>query len=171
MLHVFFGWHRVHTLIVHFPVILLLVAPFLVIVGIAVTGAKRRLYLGSALIFMVLGTGTAYLAVATGKLAVKSVISTPGLNILLSEHQSLAQTTLRLFSALTLGFAALFFSRKLLARDVEPWVSTALLVVFLLFYGTGAVLLVDTTLKGGRLVHALGAKAAATHILPSKGGR
>jgi uncharacterized membrane protein len=171
MFHLSPAWNGLHSLVVHFLLILLLVAPLLVIVGITVSAAKRRLFLGSALTLMVLGTGMAYLAVATGELAVKGVISTPSFNDLLNEHQSLAKTTLELFSALTLGFAALFFSPKLLGRDLEAWVRTSLFTAFLLFYGTGAVLLIDTTLKGGRLVHMLGTKTAETSILPHKGGR
>ncbi len=171
MFHLYPARNEWHTLVVHFPIILLLVAPLLVIVAISVSAAKRRLYLGSALTLMVLGTGLAYLAVATGELAKKGVISTPGFNVLVNEHQSLAETTLELFSALTLGFAALFFFPKLIGRDLEPWVSTALLGAFLLFYGTGAVLLIDTTLKGGRLAHVLGAKEAVICNLPNKGGR
>ena len=33
MLHLFSAWNRLHPIIVHFPVILLLVAPVLVILG------------------------------------------------------------------------------------------------------------------------------------------
>ena len=160
-----------HSLVVHFPIILLLVAPFFVIMGATVSAAKRRLFLGLALTFMVLGTGMTYVAAATGELAMKDVVSTPGFNDLLNQHQSLAESTREMFSALTLGFAALLFFSELLGRDLESWVRTALFAVFLLFYGTGDVLLIDTTLKGGRLAHVLDAKTAVTCNLPSKGGR
>lgn len=171
MVHLPPSWNGLHALVVHFPIILLLVAPFFVIVGATVSAAKRRLFLGLALTFMVLGTGMTYLAVATGELAMKDVVSMPGLNDLLSEHWSLAQSTRALFSVLTVAFAALLFAHRLLERELDSWVRTSLFAAFLLFYGTGVVLLVDTALKGGRLVHVLGAKAAVTCNLPSKGGR
>jgi len=171
MFHLSPGWNGLHRFIVYFPVILLLVAPLFVIVGAAVSAAKRQLFLGSALTLMLLGTGMSYLAVATGELAMKGVISTPGFNDLINEHQSLAKTTLELFSALTLGFAALVFSPKLLRRDLESWVRTSLFAAFLVFYGTGAVLLIDTTLKGGSIVRVLDATQAVTNNLPNKGGR
>jgi uncharacterized membrane protein/CheY-like chemotaxis protein len=171
MFHVSPDWSGLHHFIVHFPIILLLVAPLFVIVGIAVPVTKSRLFLGSALTLMVLGTGMTYLAVATGELATKVVAPAPALNALLEEHRSLAETTRELFSVLTLVFAALLFGHRLLRHELDSRVSRALFAVFLIFYGTGAVLLVDTTLKGSRLVHMLGTNAAETRILPQKGGR
>jgi uncharacterized membrane protein len=171
MLHLSPDWNGLHRLVVHFPIILLLVAPLFVIVGAVSSAARRRLFLGAALILVVLGTGMTYLAVATGELAMKAVASAPALDGLLQEHRSLAQSTRELFSVLTLAFAALLFPHTLLRRELDSWVRTSLFAAFLIFYGTGAVLLVDTALKGDRLVHVLGAKTAVTNNLPNKGGR
>jgi uncharacterized membrane protein len=165
------AWNELHPVIVHFSIILLLVAPLLVVVAVVPCVAQRGLFLGSALALMVLGTGVTYLAVATGESAMKVVVSAPALGGLLGEHQSLAQSTRELFSLLTLLFAALLFAHRLLGRELDAGVSTALFTAFLIFYVTGAVLLVDTALKGERLVHALGATTATTCNLPNKGGR
>ena len=162
--------NELHPVIVHFSIILLLVAPLLVIVSAAVSASKQRLLLESALTLMVLGTGMTYLAVETGESAMKVVVSAPALGGLVGEHQSLAQSTRELFSLLTLLFAALLFAHRLLGRELDAGVSTALFTAFLIFYVTGAVLLVDTALKGQRLVHALGATTAETCNLPNKGG-
>jgi uncharacterized membrane protein len=164
-------WNGLHPLIVHFAIILLLVAPFLVIVGVGFSAAKRRLFLGSALTLMVLGTAMTYVAVATGELAMKAVATAPALSGLLEEHRSLAKTTTELFSVLTLVFAALLFAQRLLGRELDSWVSTALFAAFLIFYGTGAVLLVNTALKGGHLAHVLGEQTPLTSNLPNMGGR
>jgi uncharacterized membrane protein len=164
-------WNGLHSLVVHFPIILLLLAPLLIIVGAVPSVARRRLFLGAALILMVVGTSMTYLAVATGELAMKVVASAPALNGLLQEHRALGQSTRELFSLLTLAFAALLYAHRLPGRELDAWVRTALLAAFLVFYGTGAVLLVDTALKGGRFVHALGATTAATCSLPNHGGR
>lgn len=164
-------WSGLHPLIVHIPIILLLVAPLLVITGVRFSSGKGRLFLGSAFTLMVLGTVMTYVAVASGELATKSVISPPGFEALLYEHRALAETTRDLFSMLTLAFAALLFARRMLTRELDSWVSTALFAVFLIFYGSGAVLLVDTAIKGGRLVHLLGTNPAVTSNLPNIGGR
>jgi uncharacterized membrane protein len=171
MFHLSPGWSGLHSFVVPFPIIFLLVAPVLVIVGARATAAKRQVFLGSALTLMVLGTGMTYLAFATGKLAMKGIVPTPGLSDLLNDHWSLAESTLELFSGLTLGFAALLFFSKLLGRDLESGVRTALFSAFLVFYGIGAVLLIDTTLRGGHVAHVLGAKTAVTCNLPNKEGR
>ena len=170
MLHLSPEWNGLHALIVYLPIILLLTAPFVVIVGIGFSAAKRRLFLGSALTLMVLGTAMTFLAVTTGEVAMRAVRPTPAFKVTLEEHRALAETTRELFSVLTLGFAALLFVPRLLGRDLESRPKTALFAAFLVFYATGAVLLVDTALKGGRLVHMLGAKPAVTCNLPAKGG-
>jgi uncharacterized membrane protein len=171
MPHLFPGWDGLHRLIAHFPIILLLVAPLFVIMGAVPSVARKRLFLGSALTLMVLGTSMTYWAVATGELAMKVAVAPPAFATLLEEHRSLAQSTRELFSVLTLVFAALLFGLRLLRCELDSWVRTSLFAAFLIFYGTGVVLLVDTALKGDRLVHVLGAKTAVICNLPSKGGR
>jgi uncharacterized membrane protein len=171
MAHLSPGWDGVHSLIVHFPIVLLLLAPVFVIMGAVPSAARKRLFLGSALTLMILGTGMTYLAVATGELAMKNAVAPPAFATLLEEHRSLAQSTRELFSVLTLAFAALLFAHGLLRRELDSWVRTSLFAAFLIFYGTGAIFLVETAVKGGHLAHVLGAKTTVTCNLPSKGGR
>ena len=171
MFHFFPAWSGLHPVVVHFPVILLMTAPLLVIAGAALPTARRRPFLAAALTLMVLGTGMTYLAVATGESARRTVASGPALSSLLEGHRTLAETTREVFSVLTLAFAVLLFAHKLMRRELDSWIRTSLLAAFLLFYGTGAVLLIDTTLKGTRLVRVLGAGRAVTSNLPSEGGR
>ena len=104
---------------------------------------------------MVLGTCTTYFAVTTGELATKVVVSTPALNGLLEEHRSLARSTRELFSVLTLGFAALLFAPKLLRRELDSKIRISLFAAFLIFYGTGAIFLVETARRGSRLGHGI----------------
>jgi len=171
MFHLFPTWNGLHPVVVHFPIILLLIAPLLVILGTVLPEARRGPFLASALILMVLGTSMSYLAAATGESATKVIASTTAVAALLEEHRCLAETTRDLFSVLTLIFAVLLFARRLLRCGLDSWVRTSLFGAFLLFYGSGAVLLVDTAVKGTRLVHVLGATTAVTCNLPSKGGR
>jgi len=117
---------------------------------------------------MVLGTAMTFVAVATGEAAMKVVGSTPAIVVALEEHRALAETTRELFSVLTLGFAALLFAPRLLGRELESRINTALLAIYLLFYATGALFLVHTALQGGQLVRELEAKTAATYQLSGK---
>ena len=171
MLHLSPDWNGSHALIVHFPIILLLVAPFFVIVGIGLSAAKRRLFLGSALTLMVLGTAMTFVAVATGEAAMEVVGSTPAIKVALEEHRALAETTTELFSVLTLGFAALLFAPRLLGRELESRINTALFAIYLIFYATGALFLVHTALQGGQLVRELEAKAATYQLSGKESAR
>jgi uncharacterized membrane protein len=171
MFHLFPASNGFHPAVAHFMVILLLITPLLVILGAVLPEAHRGPFLAAALILMALGTSMTYVAVATGESAMKAIASAPAVAALLEEHQSLAESTRELFSVLTLVFAVLLLAHRLLRRELDSWVRISLFVVFLLFYGTGAVLLVDTALKGSRLVQVLGAEGAVTCNLPSKGER
>ena len=170
MLHLPLGWNGLHALIVHILIILLLVAPFLAIVGIGLWAAKRRLFLGSALALMVLGTAMTFVAITTGEVAMRAVGPTPAFKVALEEHRALAETTRELFSVLTLGFAALLFVPRLSGCELESRLNTALFAVYLVFYATGALFLVNTALEGGRLIRELEAKTAATYQLSGKEG-
>ena len=165
MLHYSPTWSGVHPLIAHTVPILLLAAPFLVMLAIGLSPHKRQLFLMSALGVMILGTTATFLALATGEAAVAVVNSTPASEIAVEEHRTLAETTSELFSVLTLAFAALVFAPKLLQRELRSRINTALLAVFLVFYATGAIFLVHTALHGGRLVRELQANSATTYRL------
>ena len=157
-----------HPLVAHFLIILLLAAPFLVMVGIGLPPEKRRLLLGATLAVMALGTATTFLAFATGEAAMAAASSTPHFRVVLEEHKALAETTRDLFSVLTLGLAVLLFAPRLLKRDLEPLVDRALLVIYLVYYATGALFLVHTALQGGQLVRELEAKTATTYQMSEK---
>ena len=109
-----------------------------------------------------------FVAITTGKAAMRVVDSTPAVKVALEEHRALAETTAELFSMLTLGFAALLFIPRLLERELESRVNTALLAIYLIFYATGALFLVHTALQGGHLAHKLEAKATASYLLSGR---
>lgn len=156
------SWNGLHPLIVHFPIALLFVAPFFVILGILIGPLKGRPYLVSALILMALGTGSILLAVETGEAASQIVSSTSTVRTMLRQHRDLAETTEILFVLLTLVLVALLYVPKLLRRELGQSVNVALLVVYLLFYTTGVLFLVNTAHRGARLVHQFGVKAPVT---------
>ncbi len=170
-------WNGLHPLIVHFPIALLFVAPLFVILGIVIGPLKGRAFLVSALILVALGTGSIFVAVETGEAASELVSSSPALGTVLRQHQDLAETTEILFTLLTMVLAALLYVPKLFRREVGPQVNVALLSVYLVFYTTGALFLLNTAHRGARLVHEFGVRApiasgdATTDLASSSSGR
>jgi uncharacterized membrane protein len=171
MVHYFPGWNGTHALIVSIPIILLLIAPLFVIVGTVLPSAKGQPFLVWALILMILGTVTVFVAAATGEAAMRVLGPSPATQVALEQHRDLAGTTEELFLMLTLAFAALLFVPRLLGNEFESWVNSALLAAFLVFYATGALFLANTVHHGGHVVHELGHKAPVTGSGPIKEAR
>jgi uncharacterized membrane protein len=71
----------------------------------------------------------------------------------------MAETTRAVFSALTVVLALIISVPAMLKRDIPRRAYVALPIVFLLFYGAGALLLTNTAHQGGRLVHEFGVRA------------
>lgn len=161
MVHYSLNWTGLHVLVAHILIVMLFAAPSLVIVSMGVSPEKKRIFLGSALAIMVLGTAATFIAFATGETAVKALGSGPALKAALEAHRAFAETTRELFCVLTMVFAALLFAPRLSGHQLQSRINTALLAIYLLFYATGALFLVHTALQGGQVVHALGPKTAA----------
>ena len=152
-------WEGLHPLIVHFPIALLLITPLLVIVGALLAPEKGRVVLYTALGLMFMGTLGAFLAAASGEAAGKLAERTPQVDAVLERHEQLADATRAVFAGLTVIFAAIVFAPKVFRRLPGRLVTTALPLMFLLFYGAGMLLLANTAHNGGRLVHEFGVKA------------
>ena len=153
------SWDGLHPLIIHFPIALLLVAPLLVLVGALLKPEKGRPVLYVALALMVAGTLSIFLAAATGEAAGKLAERTPQIDAVLERHEELADATRAVFSGLTVIFAAIMFAPMAFQKLSGRLISTALPLVFLLFYGVGVLLLTNTAHNGGRLVHEFGVRA------------
>jgi uncharacterized membrane protein len=153
------AWDALHPLIVHFPIALLLVAPLFIVIGALLQPEKGRVYLFSALILMALGTTAVFVALETGEAAAKLAERTPEINAVLEHHEQLAETTRIAFSVLTVIFAAIILLPRLLRRSPGWLAGRGLLLLFLVAYGAGMLLLVNTAHNGGRLVHEFGVKA------------
>ena len=154
------GWYELHPLVVHFPIALLLIAPLFVLLGLPSWSPKSRAFLLPAWILMALGTASVFMALQTGKAAGKLAGEAPQVKQVLEQHEELAQTTGVLFLVLTAVFTALLLVPHVLRRELSRTLTTALLLAFLVLYGTGALFLVNTAHQGGRLVHELGVRTS-----------
>src|SRR5450759_3855100 len=101
------SWDALHPFIIHFPIALLLIAPIFIIVGAVLTPAKGRFYLIAAMVLLLVGTATIFVAVETGEAAGKLAERAPGMELVLENHESLAERTHAVFSVLSVIFLAL----------------------------------------------------------------
>jgi uncharacterized membrane protein len=160
------SWNTLHPLIIHFPIVLLLIAPLFILAGVLLRKERGRFALISALILMLLGTASSYVAQATGEAAAKSAQEGAQIRAVLKQHEELAETTATVFSVLSVVYAIIVLAPIMLRRETGPMVRTALPLVFLIFYSAGIVILVNTAHQGGRLVHELGLRAGMKSTAP-----
>jgi uncharacterized membrane protein len=153
-------WQQIHPLIVHFPIAILLVAPFFVLIGILRPPESSAPFQFSALSLMVIGTIASIVAVRTGLAARSQMQQTPDFSEILEQHQNLAETSCLTFCVLTVVFAAIVVVPRQFSRQLPRVITTTLPAVFLLLYAAGAVLLANTAHTGGCLVHEFGITAA-----------
>ena len=153
------SWDGLHPLIIHFPIVLLLIAPLFIVIGASMPARSGRYMYLAALVLMALGTITAFISYQTGEAAGKLAERTPEINAALERHEKLAETTRLLFSILTVMFAGILSLPKLFKIEPGRRAIVAVSVIFLAFYGSAAVVLVNTAHQGGMLVHQYGVRA------------
>jgi uncharacterized membrane protein len=161
------SWDALHPLIIHFPIVLLLIAPLFIVVGAVLQPSKGRPYHLAGLALMLLGTVAVFVAVGTGEAAGELAEKTQGVSHVLETHETLAERTRVVFSVLSVIFAVLLFAPSLLKHAEDRLVSTTLPLAFLVLYSAGMLLLINTAHNGGRLVHEFGVRAI---VSPTPGG-
>ena len=152
------SWDGLHPIIIHFPIALLLVAPLILLIGIFMP-KNGRTFLVSAFILMLIGTVATFVAVSTGEAAGELAEHVNNVESVLEEHEELAETTRTVFAALTAIFGVVVFAPMLFKKELSRMIVIPLNLAFLLFYGSGVVLLLNTAHQGGRLVHEFGVRA------------
>lgn len=162
------SWDAIHPLIIHFPIVLLLLAPFLIAAGALWRPESGRTMLHLALTIMVVGTLGTYLAVSSGEAAAQLAERGPRMEAVLDRHEQLAEATSIAFSVLTTIFAAILFIPILLKKTANRIASTALPLAFLVLYGGGVLLLTNTAHNGARLVHEFGITALMRSVPADK---
>ncbi len=153
------GWAGLHPLIVHFPIALLIVAPLFILLAILFPRARMAMA-ASAVVLMLAGTIAAFVAVEAGEQAAELADRTEAIAPVLDRHAELAEQTRTAFAILTVLYAAALaaprFTRK---RQWGGRAFVAMSVVYLLLYGGGLLLLVNTAHQGGLLVHQFGVRS------------
>ena len=176
------SWDAMHPLIIHFPIALLTIVPVLLVLGLFWHKYSRGLFLAS-LVLMVVGTIGIYAAMATGEAGEERAEKIAGAEVVLHQHEELAETTRNIFTALTLIFGAMLITPEVIKRRARKntnalttndeaalsdkglfflggKTATIITAAFLLFYLAGVVTLANAAHQGGRLVHELGVQAA-----------
>ncbi len=152
------SWDGLHPIIVHFPIGLVLIVPVIILIGIFMP-KNGRSFLVSAFILMLIGTIATFIAVSTGEAAGELAEQINNVEAVLEEHEELAETTRTVFAVLTGIFGVIVFAPMLFKKELTRMITIPLNLAFLLFYGSGAVLLMNTAHQGGRLVHEFGVRA------------
>ena len=136
---------NLHPLIIHFPIVLLVVAVFTSLVEVIL--AKEWIY-RSRIWLYILGTLSALVAVLTGRQAADSVSPPFSAEMTLSKHSDMGHYTLFFFMALTLA-------QLLVLRYGKS--NKKLVKILILIAGTaGLILLIQTGDLGAKLVYKYG---------------
>jgi uncharacterized membrane protein len=152
-------WDSFHPIVIHFPIVLLLLCPLFVVMSAVLRPPKGRPYMIVALIVLLLGTGSLFIAASTGEAAADLVERGGALNAVLDSHQRLASETKIVFSGLSVVLLGIFAFPRLRRRQETRLSSTYLPIAFLALYTLGLGLVVNTAHAGGRLVHEFGVHA------------
>lgn len=156
------AWDSLHVLIIHFPIALLLLSPIFILISAVLAPPKGRPYMVAALITLLLGTTSLFIAVSSGEAAAELAERGGAVDAVLKSHEELAEQTRMAFAGLSVILTGMFLVPRLLRREEARLTSTFLPVAFLCLYTVGVLFLINTAHAGGRLVHEFGIHA----ILP-----
>ena len=160
------SWDAMHPLLIHFPIVLLLLAPLFVVMSAVMRPPGNRPYMTVALITLLLGSGSLFLSASSGEEAAELADRAGGVNAVISAHEALASTCEVLFALFSAIFAILYVWPRLKRRIETRLTSTVAPLVFVALYSVGVIYLVKTAHAGGRLVHEFGVHA----MMPQPGG-
>ena len=151
-------WDQVHPIIVHFPIALLLTVPLAVLGAIVFKGWTRHLLVVAAGL-VVIGTGFAALATASGNAAEEFTKGVAGAESVLDRHEDLAELSRNAFIGLSVALTVLAALVWRLGDRLPRRVALVGMTLYLAAHLVGAGILVNAAHEGGVLVHQLGVKA------------
>ncbi|HEX7423748.1 MAG TPA: DUF2231 domain-containing protein [Terriglobales bacterium] len=151
------GWDGLHPMIIHFPIVLFVLAPLFLLFAAFTRTDRRSMVLCSALILMVLATISLYLAFETGGTAGTLIKRRAEITTVVEHHQEFADLSRSSFTAATALFSLVLLIRRLLHLHTRE-LTAVLPLGFVAFYGLGLFWLIHTAYNGERLVHEFGVK-------------
>lgn len=152
-------WESLHPIVVHFPIVLLLLSPLFLFIGAILAPAKARPYMISALIILLLGTGSLFLAGSSGEAAASLAERNPAVNAVLTAHEDLASGTEVVFSVLSVLLLGIVVLPAILRCQDTRLTTTFMPLSFLVLYCVGILFVINTAHAGARLVHQYGIHA------------
>ena len=167
------SWDSLHPLIIHFPIVLLLLSPLFVLISAVLSPPRGKPYMIAALLILILGTGTLFIATSTGHAAAELAERGGPVDPVLEAHEDLASETQMVFAGLCAILLGMFAAPRLLRRAEDRLFNTYLPLAFLALYSVGFLFLINTAHAGGRLVHEFGVHAivpaTSDRSLPARG--
>src|SRR5215472_9512717 len=128
------GWDAMHPLLIHFPIVLLLLAPLFVLIGAVLRPPGNRPYMTVALITLLLGTFSLFLASSSGEEAAELADRAGGVNSVLASHEALASTCEGVFAVYSAIFAGIYIWAYLRRRTQTRITSTVVPLMYLAVY-------------------------------------
>lgn len=146
-------WDSLHPMVIHFPIVLLLVSPLFFLISAALPPPHGRPYTLVALLLLWLGTGSLFLAAASGHAAALLAERGGSVDAILKSHEEMAMQTEIVFSVLCLVMLAIVALPRMLRREETRLTTTWMPLSFLVLYCVGILFVINTAHAGGRLVH------------------
>ena len=160
-LPMFPSWNGLHPLMIHFPIVLFLLAPVFSLCAAFTRADRRNTFLAATLLVMVLGCASIYASFETG-LAARALMHQTGEAVTIAErHRELADLARSGFTMATLLFGLTLLIRTVFR--VNMYELTAVLPLgSVVFYGLGLFWLINAAYNGERLVHEYGVNGIAS---------
>jgi len=152
-------WDSLHPLVIHFPIVLLLLSPLFILISATLSPPKGGPYMTGALIILLLGTISLFVASATGEEAAALADRGGAVDAVLAAHEHLASETKIVFSALSVILVGMIALPRFFCNQETRLTSTFMPLAFLVLYSAGILFVVNTAHEGGRLVHEFGVHA------------
>jgi uncharacterized membrane protein len=166
-------WDSLHPLIIHFPIVLLFLSPLFILISAIPTPPKGEPYMITAMLILLLGTGSLIFAGITGHAASELAERGGAVDAVLQAHEDLASEAQIVFAGLSTILLGMYLVPLFLHRQQDRLFSTFVPLAFLALYAVGLLFLVNAAHAGGRLVHEFGIRAllpAENHQLTASDG-
>ncbi|MEZ6243841.1 MAG: DUF2231 domain-containing protein [Phycisphaerales bacterium] len=169
-------WEAMHPIVVHFPIVLLLLAWVPIVIGVF-DRPRRLAWMLGGLLMLVGGTGAAFVAVLSGE-ATKETVGAMSQVVehAIHEHEEMGELARTMFIVVTALFVVTLGLGAGLKKGTARRVAVSIAgVVFLGFYVFAATRLAWAGDMGGELVHVYGVRAkmkmsSPPAEAPSQGG-